>query len=173
MCKIKTAKNSGWKSFCTKASNPYGTHYKAGSRKAIKPTELIALNSHNPSGKHLKIAQDILEKIFPHPANSNSSTYIPPSTPYDCPFTKGEVANDTHHLSKRKAPAPDGNDNIMIQQIFKKFPFLLIERFNTRLKLAKCPDPLKVGNIILFHKHGKSKTEYIFLPAHLSAPYNR
>ncbi|GBN91221.1 hypothetical protein AVEN_146695-1 [Araneus ventricosus] len=34
-----------------------------------------------------------------------------------------------------------------------------MELFNTCLKLAKFPDPLKVGNIILFHKHGKSKTE--------------
>ncbi|GBN55726.1 hypothetical protein AVEN_164804-1 [Araneus ventricosus] len=76
MRKVKTAKNSSWKSFCTKASNLNGTHYKAAFRKAIKPSELITLNNHNPSGNHLKIVQDILEKIFPHPANSNSSTYI-------------------------------------------------------------------------------------------------
>ncbi|GBO17678.1 hypothetical protein AVEN_58980-1 [Araneus ventricosus] len=56
MRKVKTAKNSGWKSFYTIASNPYGTHYKAAFRKAIKPTELIALNNHDPSGNHLKIA---------------------------------------------------------------------------------------------------------------------
>ncbi|GBO24687.1 Putative protein in type-1 retrotransposable element R1DM, partial [Araneus ventricosus] len=143
----------------TIATNPYGTHYKAAFRKAIKPAELIALNNQDPSGNHLKIAQDILEKIFPHPANSNSSTYIPPCTANDCPFTKGEVATVIHHLSKGKAPGPDGIDNIIIQQIFKKFPFLLMELFNTCLKLAKFPDPFKVGNIILFHKHGKSKTE--------------
>ncbi|GBO08763.1 Putative protein in type-1 retrotransposable element R1DM [Araneus ventricosus] len=136
-----------------------GTHYKAAFRKAIKPAELIALNNHDPSGNHLKIAQDILEKIFPHPANSNSSTYIPPCNANDCPFTKGEVASVIHHLFKGKAPEPDGIDNIIIQQIFKKFPFLLMELFNTCLKLVKFPDPLKVGNIILFHKHGKSKTE--------------
>ncbi|GBM29695.1 hypothetical protein AVEN_156882-1 [Araneus ventricosus] len=65
MRKVKTAKNSGWKSFCTKASNPYGTHYKAEFRKAIQPAELIALNNHDPSGNHLKMAQAILEKIFP------------------------------------------------------------------------------------------------------------
>ncbi|GBO12450.1 Putative protein in type-1 retrotransposable element R1DM, partial [Araneus ventricosus] len=158
MRKVKTAKNSGWKSFCTIATNPYGTHYKAAFRKAIRPAELIALNNQDPSGNHLKIAQDILEKIFPHPVNSNSSTYIPPCTANDCPFTKGEVAAVIHHLSKGKAPGPDGIDNIIIQQIFKKFPFLLMELFNTCLKLAKFPDPLKVGNIILFHKHGKSKT---------------
>ncbi|GBM33689.1 hypothetical protein AVEN_100235-1, partial [Araneus ventricosus] len=159
MRKVKTAKNSGWKSFCTIATNPYGTLYKAAFRKAIKPAELIALNNQDPSGNHLKIAQDILEKIFPHPANSNSSTYIPPCTANDCPFTKGEVATVIHHLSKGKAPGLDGIDNIIIQQIFKKFPFLLMELFNICLKLAKFADPLKVGNIIIFHKHGKSKTE--------------
>ncbi|GBO13282.1 Putative protein in type-1 retrotransposable element R1DM [Araneus ventricosus] len=159
MRKDKTAKNSGWKSFCTKASNPYGTHYKAAFRKAIRPAELIALNNHDPSGNHFKISQDILEKIFSHPANSNTSTYIQPCTANDCPFTKGQVATVIHHLSKGKAPGPDGIDNIIIQQIFKKFPFLHTELFNTCLKLAKFHDPLKVGNIILFHKHDKSKTE--------------
>ncbi|GBO14022.1 hypothetical protein AVEN_220695-1 [Araneus ventricosus] len=137
MREVKTAKNSGWKSFCTKASNPYGTHYKAAFRKAIKPAKLIAFNNHDPSGNHLKIAQDILEKIFPHPANSNSSTYIPPCTGNDCPFSKGEVATVIHHLSKGKAPGPDGIDNIIIQQIFKKFPFFLMELFNTCLQLAQ------------------------------------
>ncbi|GBM29694.1 hypothetical protein AVEN_156881-1 [Araneus ventricosus] len=34
-----------------------------------------------------------------------------------------------------------------------------MELFNTCLKLAKFPDPLMVFNIILFHKHDKSKTE--------------
>ncbi|GBN93849.1 hypothetical protein AVEN_28677-1 [Araneus ventricosus] len=81
--KVKTAKNSGWKSFCTKASNPYGTHYKAAFRKAIKPAELIALNNHDPLRNYLKIAQDILEKIFPYPVNSNGSTYISPCTEND------------------------------------------------------------------------------------------
>ncbi|GBM04257.1 Putative protein in type-1 retrotransposable element R1DM [Araneus ventricosus] len=107
-------------------------------------------------GNHLKIAHDILEKIFHHPANSNNFTYIPPNTPNNCPFTKREVATLIHHLSKGKAPGPDGIDNIIIQQIFKTF--LLMERFNICLKLAKFPDPLKVGKIILFLKSGKSKT---------------
>ncbi|GBN50374.1 Putative protein in type-1 retrotransposable element R1DM [Araneus ventricosus] len=34
-----------------------------------------------------------------------------------------------------------------------------MELFITCLKLAKFPDPFKVGNIILFRKHGKSKTK--------------
>ncbi|GBN27483.1 hypothetical protein AVEN_67546-1 [Araneus ventricosus] len=65
MRKVKIENNPGCKSFCTKASNPYRTHYKAAFRKAVKPAELMALNNHDPSGNHLKIAQDILEKIFP------------------------------------------------------------------------------------------------------------
>ncbi|GBO10082.1 hypothetical protein AVEN_168258-1 [Araneus ventricosus] len=126
----------------------------------------IALNNQDPSGNHLKIAQDILKKIFPHPANSTSSTYIPSCTANDCPFTKGEVATVIHHLSKRKAPGPDGIDNIIIQQIFKKFPFLLMELFNTCLKLAKFPDPLKVGNIIFFINTENLKQKHL-----LTGPY--
>ncbi|GBM29563.1 hypothetical protein AVEN_206402-1 [Araneus ventricosus] len=82
MQKVKTAKNSGWKSFCRKASNSYGTHYKAAFRKAIKPAELIALNNHYSSGNHFKIAYDILQETVPHPAISNSSitSHLAPQT---------------------------------------------------------------------------------------------
>ncbi|GBM59963.1 hypothetical protein AVEN_178213-1 [Araneus ventricosus] len=80
MRKVKIAKNSSWKSFCTKASNPYSTHYKDAFKKATKPAELTVSNNHDPSGNHFKIAQDILKKIFPHPTNNNSSTYIHPTS---------------------------------------------------------------------------------------------
>ncbi|GBN15760.1 hypothetical protein AVEN_196301-1 [Araneus ventricosus] len=73
----------------------------------------------------------MLEKILPRPANNNSSTYIPPNTPDDCPFTKGEVTTVIHHLSKGKTPGSDGIGNIVRQQIFKKFLFFHIERFKT------------------------------------------
>ncbi|GBN15326.1 hypothetical protein AVEN_41164-1 [Araneus ventricosus] len=43
-----------------------------------------------------------------------------------------------------------------------------MELLNTCLKLAKFPDCLKVGNIIRFHKHGKSKREaYSYRPISL------
>ncbi|GBN15327.1 hypothetical protein AVEN_41165-1 [Araneus ventricosus] len=75
------------------------------------PLSRLAPNLRN----HLKIAQHILEKIFSHPANSNSSTYIPSCNTNKCPYTKEEVATVIHHLSKGKAPGPDGIDNIIIQ----------------------------------------------------------
>ncbi|GBO33753.1 hypothetical protein AVEN_59077-1 [Araneus ventricosus] len=150
MRKVKTAKNSCWKSFCTIATNPYGTHYKAAFRKAIRPAELIALNNQDPSGNHLKIAQDILEKIFPHPAKSNSSTYIPPCTANDCPFTKGEVATVIHHLSKGKAPGPDGIDNIIIQQIFRNSPSPSWNFSTLALNWLNFPIPLRLEITFFF-----------------------
>ncbi|GBL73879.1 hypothetical protein AVEN_230825-1 [Araneus ventricosus] len=81
------------------------------TRNTSKGWADLSLCTQQMIGNHLKIAQDILEKIFPHPANSNSSTYIPLCTSNDCPFIKGEVATVIHHLSKGKAPGPDGIDN--------------------------------------------------------------
>ncbi|GBM47969.1 hypothetical protein AVEN_172994-1, partial [Araneus ventricosus] len=88
-------------------------------------------NSSRHSGENL-----------PSSCNNNSATCISPNNTDDCPFTKGEAATVIHHLSKGKAPGPDGIDNI-IQQIFKKSPFLLMKLFTTFLKLAKFPNLFK------------------------------
>ncbi|GBO37441.1 hypothetical protein AVEN_266090-1, partial [Araneus ventricosus] len=41
--RIRKDKINGWKGFCTKATNPYGRHYKAAFRKAVLPSQLVAL----------------------------------------------------------------------------------------------------------------------------------
>ncbi|GBN82832.1 Putative protein in type-1 retrotransposable element R1DM [Araneus ventricosus] len=118
--------------------------------------------NHAPGGK--KSPQNSSRhsrENLPSSCNNNSATCISPNTPDDCPFTKGEAATVIHHLFKGKAPGPDGIDNI-IQQIFNKFPFLLMKLFTTFLKLAKFPNLFKVGNIVIFHKPSKSKTEASF-----------
>ncbi|KAF8766434.1 hypothetical protein HNY73_019499 [Argiope bruennichi] len=68
---VKRAKNVGWKDLCTKAANPYGKHFKAAFRKTIHPSQLTVLNNISPEGGHQKIAQDILEQIFPLPNSTH------------------------------------------------------------------------------------------------------
>ncbi|GBM98634.1 hypothetical protein AVEN_236798-1 [Araneus ventricosus] len=51
------------------------------------------------------------------------------------PLHQGEVATVIHHLSK-KSTRTNGIDIIIIQQIFKEIPFLLMEHFNTCLNLV-------------------------------------
>ncbi|GBN90948.1 hypothetical protein AVEN_42541-1 [Araneus ventricosus] len=138
----------------------------------MKPAKLITLKNHDPSGNPLKIAQDILEKIFPHPANSNSFTYMPPCTSNDCPFTKGEVVSVIPHLSKGRAPGPDGIDNIIIQKNFKKFLFLLMELLTLALNWLNFPIPLRLEISLLF-TNTANLNRSILLPVHLSAPDNR
>ncbi|KAF8784352.1 hypothetical protein HNY73_010040 [Argiope bruennichi] len=92
MKKVKRAKSVGWKDLCTEAANPYGKHFKAAFRKTIHPSQLTVLNNINPEGGHQKIAQDILEQIFPFPNSTPSLTHEITTTPNDCPFTEKEIA---------------------------------------------------------------------------------
>ncbi|GBM11363.1 hypothetical protein AVEN_13588-1 [Araneus ventricosus] len=156
---VKHSKNSGWKTFRTNASNPYGKQYKAAFRKTIPPALLIALKNNNPTGGQLKIADNILEQMFPNPLNYADLPTLRTNTPDDAPFTKEEIAIVIKNLHKGKAPGPDRIDNIIIQQINKRFPILFMELFNKCLHLGTFPDPLKLGNIILFKKEGKREDE--------------
>ncbi|GBO19669.1 hypothetical protein AVEN_63540-1 [Araneus ventricosus] len=166
MRKVKTAKNSGWKSFCTIASNPYGTHYKAAFRKAIKPAELIALNNHDPSGNHLKIAQDILEKIFPHPANSNSSTYIPPCTANDCSFTKGEVAMSSITSPKEKHQDQMASTTSSYSQFSRNSPSSSWNFLTLALNWLNFPIPLRLEISFFFANTANLKQKRL-----LTGPY--
>ncbi|GBM33932.1 hypothetical protein AVEN_79827-1 [Araneus ventricosus] len=153
------AKNSGWRKFSRNVSNPFGKQYKAVFRKTIPPTHLIALKNNTPTGDQLKIAENILEQMFPIPLDYADLSSIRTNTPDDAPFTKEEIAIVIKKLHKGKAPGPDGIDNIIIQQINESFLFLFMELFNKCLHLWTFPDPLKLGNIILFKKEGKPEDE--------------
>ncbi|GBM03546.1 hypothetical protein AVEN_95431-1 [Araneus ventricosus] len=137
---VKQAKNSGWKTFCTNASNPYSKQYKAAFRKTISPSHLIALKNNNPTGDQLKIADNILEQMFPKPLNYADLPTRRTNTPDDVPFTKDEIAIVIKNLHKGKAPGPDGIDSIIIQQIYKRFPILFMELFNKCLHLGTFPE---------------------------------
>ncbi|KAF8785128.1 hypothetical protein HNY73_010713 [Argiope bruennichi] len=104
MKKVKRAKSVGWKDLCTEAANPYGKNFKAAFRKTIHPSQLTVLHNINPEGRHQKIAQDILEQIFPFPNSTPSLTHEITTTPNDCPFTEKEIAQVIDNLPHGKAP---------------------------------------------------------------------
>ncbi|GBL76907.1 hypothetical protein AVEN_169756-1 [Araneus ventricosus] len=99
---VKQANKSGWKTICTHASNPYGKQCKAAYRKTIPPAHLIALKNNNPTGGQLKIADNILEQMFPNPLDYADLPTIRTNTPDDAPFTKEEIAIVIKTLHKEK-----------------------------------------------------------------------
>ncbi|GBM75474.1 putative RNA-directed DNA polymerase from transposon X-element [Araneus ventricosus] len=97
--------------------------------------------------------------MFPNPLDYADLPAIRTNTLDDTPFTKEEIAIVIKNLHKGKALGPDGIGNIIIQQINKRFPILLMELLIKCLHLGTFPDPLKLGNIILFKKEGKPEDE--------------
>ncbi|GBO09592.1 Putative protein in type-1 retrotransposable element R1DM [Araneus ventricosus] len=153
--KIRKDKINGWKGFCTKAANPCGRHYKAAFRKAVLPSQLVAVANQIPKGSQLEAATNILEQLFPDP--SNQQAHSPPfHTADDLPFTEEEISEVIKNMPRGKAPGYDGIDNIIVQSIHKKFPNLFTTFFNKCLQLGLYPDPFKIGNIVLFQKPGKN-----------------
>ncbi|KAF8789123.1 hypothetical protein HNY73_007093 [Argiope bruennichi] len=104
MKKVKRVKSVGWKDLSTEAANPYGKHFKAAFRKTIHPSQLTVLHNTNPERGHQKIAQDILEQIFPLPNSTPSLTHEIVTTPNDCPFTEKEIAQVIDYLLHGKTP---------------------------------------------------------------------
>ncbi|GBN13013.1 hypothetical protein AVEN_51471-1 [Araneus ventricosus] len=152
--KIRKDKINGWKGFCTKAANPYGKHYKAAFRKAVLPSQLVALANKTPKRSQLEAATNILGQLFPDPS---SQQVLPLSinTADDLPFTEAEITDVIKNMPRGKAPGYDGIDKIIVQSIHKKFPNLFTTLFNKCLQLGLYPDPFKIGNIVLFQKPGK------------------
>ncbi|GBM76039.1 hypothetical protein AVEN_53912-1 [Araneus ventricosus] len=91
--------------------------------------------------------------MFPNPLDYVDLPTLRTNTPDDAPFAKKEIAIVIKNLHKGKAPGPDGIDNIIIQQINKRFPILFMELFNKCLDLGTFPDPLKLDDKLNWNAH--------------------
>ncbi|GBL81046.1 hypothetical protein AVEN_83123-1 [Araneus ventricosus] len=80
---VRRTKSSGWKDLCTKATNPYVKHFKS-----VQPSQLSVLLNASPEGGHQKIAQDILDQIFPYPTTTTSTNHHLTTYPDDCPHSR-------------------------------------------------------------------------------------
>ncbi|GBM88565.1 Putative protein in type-1 retrotransposable element R1DM [Araneus ventricosus] len=156
MRQVRKGKIDGWKKTCSSAKDPYGKHYKAAFRKTVLPTQLSVLEDIDPSGSQLRIAQDILEKLFPFPTYSIRQLLPSPSIRDDIPFTISEVKSVVKSLPNGKAPGIDGIDNLVLKSLNKEFPNLFCTFFNKCLDLRTFPDAFKISNIVLFQKVGKN-----------------
>ncbi|XP_055950836.1 uncharacterized protein LOC129984909 [Argiope bruennichi] len=118
---IKQAKTTGWRNFCSAASNPYGKHYKAAFWKLVSPSQIPYLIKSDPKGSLKEVAQTILDQIFPTSAISTNYNLNTSTQPLDPPFSLQEISMIIDNLPSGKAPGIDGIDNLLLKIIYKRF----------------------------------------------------
>ncbi|GBO26896.1 Retrovirus-related Pol polyprotein from type-1 retrotransposable element R1, partial [Araneus ventricosus] len=153
---LKTRRRA-WKKFCTEASNPFGRHYKAIFRKGRPPSDLFQQIA--AGGNELNFAETILKTLFPETEQHLAHPSPLPAAPADRPFSHKEIKTILKGLNKTKAPGFDGVDNIILQQIHKASPDLLLVLYNKCLELGLFPTDFKIGVIVLFYKEGKRQDD--------------
>ncbi|GBM59458.1 Putative protein in type-1 retrotransposable element R1DM [Araneus ventricosus] len=123
--KIKHARTSGWRKFCTDSTNPYGKHYKAAFRKTVFPTQIAALQNRSKTGNLTDLALSFIDAMFPSSITpTNYATHIN-NNPNDIPLTYPEVSYVIKNIPAGKAPGLDGIDNLVIKVLHsKKYRFL-------------------------------------------------
>ncbi|GBM88000.1 hypothetical protein AVEN_185936-1 [Araneus ventricosus] len=129
--------------------------YKAVFRKAIPPSRFIVLPNNSPTGGYISIVNIILEQLYPFQEEKQNNS----SSSDDLPFTEQELSAVIRLLPRGKAPGYDSIGNIVIQEIHKKYPQLLVTLFNKFMAIGKYPDPFKIVDVILFQKPGKDIKE--------------
>ncbi|GBN64379.1 hypothetical protein AVEN_102782-1 [Araneus ventricosus] len=82
----------------------------------------------------------------------------------DEPFTEEEITSAVSKLPDGKSPGYDGIDNIVVKNIYKKFPFFFTAFFNKGLEMGIYPDPFKAGNITLFQRRLSAYRPIALLP---------
>ena len=70
-----------------------------------------------------------------------------------------EVAWQIRHLKPRKAPGPDGIQNLVLQKLPKIAIQVLTDIINAIMSLKSYPNKWKEGRILLFPKHGRDLKE--------------
>ncbi|GBM85712.1 hypothetical protein AVEN_163044-1 [Araneus ventricosus] len=150
---ILHVKRSTWKTFCGKASSPYGGTFK--SAKPANPLSVIFNMLGNPlTGNGKAFEGKILQQLYPEAVGEQTDISFTPSFSAEC---KIQINNFLKRFPKSKAPGFEGIDSVIVPNIHSNVPELLTTFMNKCLDLKKLPTLFKTRLIVPFHKKGKEK----------------
>lgn len=156
--KIKKARTEAWKTFCTNASDPYGTLFKIATGKFVNRTNLSDItttDSERYSDCRLRsIHENFLKTLFitePTPVGHR----VRRSQRRAADITYAELRRIIVSIAPYKAPGYDLIDNKLLKHIFSATPTLLLNFLNKCLEIEHFPTPLKEAIVVLFKKPGK------------------
>ncbi|GBN39207.1 hypothetical protein AVEN_24063-1 [Araneus ventricosus] len=116
---VKRAKETGWRKFCSTASNPYGKHYKTAFRKMIFSTQIPLHFEKDPKGSLRDMAEHVLERLFDPPEDPTIYTEFSSSLSNEPFFNNQEISLVIRHLPEGKAPGYGMIDNLILKFLHK------------------------------------------------------
>lgn len=150
---IAKTRSLAWKKFCGSPSDKYGKIYKLAHGKTFSPSEILVHWQEHTNTMQAKVR--LTEELF---GPSGHATELPRSMPNmtgNKRITERELKDALFALNPNKAPGPDNLDVRIIRQSYLTNPALLLNWANKCLHLGHFPKPLKLGEVVFFHKTGK------------------
>lgn len=102
--------------------------------------------------------QELTEKIYGNSEKAVTSITAPDTT--SPPFIKQELRTAIYTFNKNKAPGPDNIDHYILRNIYYQNPLLLLDMYNSLLRINYFPTDWKTGEIVYFLKTHKPPDDY-------------
>lgn len=155
---ILKSKRAAWISFCEKSKDPFGKVKKVAFQEFFRQEATALSTSMATTHTRATFYQELTENIF----GESQKPSVPKLEPDDSapPFIIQELKAAIYSFNKNKAPGPDQIDHIIIRKIYTLNPTILLEMYNSLLKLNYFPPPWKVGELVYFHKTDRPRDDY-------------
>lgn len=172
---IRKYKKNSWEKFCTLATDPFGTFYKATVKHSSFSPQIFVSPDQNLSIREQAKLQ--LQHFFPndsenHQDSSSDSTRQNFHQNVFYPDTNeisfGEVWRIASFLNKKKAPGIDAVNNVVLQALLKRFPTIFTLLFNKCIQLSYFPRHFKKSHVLFFLKKDRDPSyASSYRPIHL------
>lgn len=160
---IKAAKKDAWLKFCEQTNTAYSDLYKFVSGKKLRHTDLVhtTLEDSEVFDTETEVTKALLNEHFKvNQIPDRIHEFIPEGLGVSefsgSPITYRELRYAVQNQHINKAPGYDDLDPLVIKNLCKSFPALMLNLFNRCMLLGYFPTSWKKGIVVFFRKKNKN-----------------